>query len=151
MEALLDGGFLTDECLQPDGSVIHCPGILKLSVNIGDGGGSRRHLICQEVKHSCRHRFHWLHGSVFQGHTKLTGKDVVGVVQCFAASKSVEQTAMDTGLNRNTAGELLDRLRMASCLVASHQRATVKFSHCQVEADETVVRKERTYSVPSAE
>ena len=86
-------------------------------------------------------------GSVFHGHTKLDALDVVGVLAGFAASKSNEQIAFDTGLSRRVVGDLLDRLRMAATLVVQSQRDELVFSNCQVEADETVVRKERIYEI----
>ena len=52
---------------------------------------------------------------------------------------------MDTGLHRTTVGPLLDRIRMASALVAQDTRDHVVFECCQLEADETVVRKEKVY------
>ena len=87
-------------------------------------------------------------GSVFQGHHKLDALDVSGVLQCFGKGASVEITAQDTGLHRTTVGPLLDRLRMAACLVAEDQRAGVVFEHCQVGADESVVRKENNTGCP---
>lgn len=56
---------------------------------------------------------------------------------------------MDTGLYRNNVRHLLDRLRIASALVAQEQREKTIFSDCQVEADESVVRKERVYEINS--
>ena len=66
-------------------------------------------------------------------------------MQGFAAPKNTEQTAMDTGLTRNTVGPLLERLRMVATLVSQRGREDIKFEHCEVEADGAVVRKERVY------
>ena len=88
---------------------------------------------------------HFLHGSPLQGHTKLSALDVVGLCHCFGAAKSPETTSMDTGLHRTTVGLLLDRLRIATTLVAEAKRASLEFEDCQLEANETVVRKERVY------
>ena len=52
---------------------------------------------------------------------------------------------MVTGLHRNTVGPLLDRLRMTAALVAQEKREHIIFEDCQVEANESVVRKERVY------
>jgi hypothetical protein len=90
---------------------------------------------------------HWLQGSVFQGHTKLDAKDVSGVLHCFARSKGPDETSTDTGLNKATCQLLLDKLRMASALVAVELRDETVFESCQVEADETVIRKEKHYEV----
>ena len=84
---------------------------------------------------------HWLQGSVFQGHTKLDAKDVSGIAHCFARSKNPEDASCDTGLSRDTCQVLLDKMRMASALVAIDQRKQTTFDTCQVEADESVVRK----------
>ena len=73
----------------------------------------------------------------------MNAGDIIGVLQCFAAQKTIEMTAMDTGVNWKTAELLLDRLRMAATLVGQNERERTKFEHCQVEADETVIRKER--------
>lgn len=143
MECLMDGGFLTDVCLDRAGEDAVCSGTLK--VQFSDGKQVERKLLCSGVPEKQRHKFHWLSGSVFQGHTKLDALDVVGAVFAFAAGKNIETAALDTGLNRSTMGHLLDRLRMAACLVAENQREDLVFQQCQVEADETVVRKERVY------
>lgn len=149
MSHLIDSGFLTDTCLSKDGSELPCKGILCISYRKReDKKGNVQHnrvLQCRGVPENQRHRFHWLQGSVFQGHTKLDASDVTGILQCFAASKSPEQASMDTGLNRDTCGLLLDRVRLASAQVTKHQRESLVFELCQVEADETVVRKEKVY------
>jgi hypothetical protein len=54
-------------------------------------------------------------------------------------------TALDSGLGRSTARTLFDGLHMAATLVARAHRESVVFEKCQVEADETVVRKEKVY------
>ena len=78
--------------------------------------------------------------------------DACGIVHCFGLAKDVETTSSDTGLSRRTVGLLLDRLRLASALVAEFQRETLVFEDCQVEADETVIRKERVYeTLPNGE
>jgi hypothetical protein len=82
---------------------------------------------------------HWLHRSVFQGHRQLDARDVDGVLQCFSVCKTPEQTSQNTCLNWDTCLQLLDRLRMASSLVAQDQRDNVVFAKCQVEADESGV------------
>ena len=102
----------------------------------------RRQGRCRGGQNKDRHRFHFLKGTVFEGHTKLNAGYALGVIQCFAAQKNIEQTAMDTGLARNTVGPLSGRLRMAATLLSQRDREDIKFEHCEVEADETVVRKE---------
>ena len=148
MTHLIDSGFLTDTCLDKLGRQVPCKGTLRLQYRerVDPKTGSVQHnrgLVCHGVPEKDRHRHHWLEGSVLQGHHKLDAQNVTGILECFAASKSPEQSAMDTGLNRDTCRHLLDRLRMASALVAQNQRDTMVFESCQVEADETVVRKER--------
>ena len=144
MRALLDGGFLTDKCLDLSGSQVVCPGLLDLYCTSTDQQAERK-LRCSGVPHKQRHTRHWLHGSVFAGHTRLSASDVSGMLLSFAASKNIEATAIDTGLHRSTVGELFDRLRMAACLVAEDQRDRLVFSNCQIEIDESVIRKERVY------
>ena len=121
MNALIDGGFLTDHCLGKDGKDAECKGILCVQHYAKEGRVDRK-LCCTGVPEKERHRLHWLTGSVFQGHYRLDAHDVVGLLQCFGAGKSVEVTAQDTGLHRNTVGPLLDRLRMTATLVAEEQR-----------------------------
>ena len=70
-----------------------------------------------------------------------------GLLQCFGAGKSIEMTAQDTGLHRNVVGPLLDRLRMAAALVAEDLRDHTIFQNCQLEADETLIRKQKVYQV----
>ena len=96
---------------------------------------------------SQRHRHHWLAGSILQGHTKLNAGDVIGHAQAFSTAKSPETTAVDCGLERNGVRHMLDRLRIASALVAEHQRENVVFDNCEVEADEVVIRKQRVYEI----
>jgi hypothetical protein len=153
MNSLIDGGFLTDTCLNKNGSELPCPGTLCVQYSCRAHGKGKeageqtnRKLGCVGVAEKHRHRFHWLAGSVFQGHYKLDAKDVTALLESFAASKSPEESSIDTGLNRDTVRHLLDRLRMASALVAVDQRQELTFDDCQIEADETVVRKERVYA-----
>ena len=75
MEALMDGGFLTDFCIDNRGKDIHCPGRLMVHYHIGKDGQHNRKLYCVGTGNGSRHRYHWLHGSVLQGHTKLDAKD----------------------------------------------------------------------------
>ncbi len=141
---LIDGGFLTDFCVNENGKDLNCPGCLRLMLSYSRGYAERQ-LGCQGVPNKHRHKLHWLQGSVFQGHTKLTADDVIGVLHSFASMKNNEATSMDIGLGRKVVGELFDRLRMASCLLAVHHRDATVFEHCQIEVNETVVRKERLY------
>ena len=151
MECLMDGGFIADACLDRNGSDANCPGVLKVNYRM-TGGQEERKLICVGTTHKHRHKMHWLQGSIFQGHTKLSAADACGVVHCFGLSKDLETTSSDTGLSRRTVGILLDRLRLASALVAEFQREALVFEDCQVEADETVIRKERVYeTLPNGE
>jgi hypothetical protein len=143
MVSLIDGGFLTDTCLGKDGRELPCKGIL--GVSYYSGKQEQRGLCCTGVSKAERHRMHWLCGSVFQGHTKLNAGDVSGLLSCFASSKNIEATSMDIGLSRDSVGPLFDRLRMAATLVVQDQREHLVFEDCQVEADETVVRKEKVY------
>ena len=99
MTALIDGGVLADECLAEDGRVIGCPGILEPHV-CEVQGQQQRFLRCRGVPTKERHRVHFLHGSVFQGHTRLSALDVVGLCHCFGSSKSPEVASMDIGLHR---------------------------------------------------
>ena len=140
MEGLIDGGFVTDCCVDEAGRDVGCLGILQVMWGVG-----RRKLSCSGVPNKHRHRFHWLNGSVFHGHTHLTVYEVNGVLFSFAAQKDIQATAMDTGLGRKVVGELFDRLRMAACMIATDHREAVLFENCQIEADETVIRKERVY------
>ena len=117
MSSLIDGGFLTDFCLDKDGRDLKCPGTLNVQYYESEGQHNRK-LYCSGVPEKHRHRMHWLSGSIFQGHARLDAKDVTGVLSCLASSKSAEQIAMDTGLNRNTCRHMLDRLRMAATLAA---------------------------------
>ena len=144
MDTLIDGGFLADACLDKHGQEVGCKGILHVQYSCS-GSQHNRKLHCSGVPEKQRHRCHWLLGSVFQGHRQLDAKDVAGILSSFGASKTVDATSIDTGLNRTTVGLLFDKLRMASALVARDQRESLVFSHCQVEADETVVRKEKEY------
>lgn len=66
MSALLDGGFLTDTCLRSAGEDLECRGVLRLWHRTSDSQTERK-LMCSGVPQKQRHRFHWLHGSVFQG------------------------------------------------------------------------------------
>jgi hypothetical protein len=145
MNSLIDGGFLTDTCLDRQGNEVPCKGTLCVYYYTKEERHDRK-LCCVGVPETQRHRMHFLAGSVFQGHTRLDAQDVCGVLQCFAAGKSPEVTSMDTGLHRTTVGPLLDRLRMAATLVAEDQREHMIFENCQVEANETVVRKEKVYA-----
>ena len=121
MNALMDGGFLADCCLDAAGKVLPCKGTLMVQYYVGKDGQHNRKLYCVGVPEKHRHRTHWLQGSLFQGHTRLDAKNVSGLVHCFATSKSPEESAMDTGLNKGTCQILLDKLRMASALVALEQ------------------------------
>ena len=78
MVALIDGGFLTGECLGKDGRKFGCPGTMEPHV-CGVQGHPQRFLCCRGVLHTDRHRVHFLHGTPFQGHTKLSALDVIGV------------------------------------------------------------------------
>ena len=71
MEALMDGGVLTDECLGPTRVVLQCPGTLCIFYNKDDkvDGQERRQMRCQGVPQKYRHDLHWPRRSVFQGHT----------------------------------------------------------------------------------
>ena len=62
--------------------------------------------------------------------------------------KNIETTSVDTGLHRTNVELYFDRLRMAAALVAEKQRDDLVFKNCQLEADESVVRKERVYDSP---
>ena len=146
-ECLMDGGFLSDACCDSQGREIPCAGTLVVQYYQGKDGQHNRKLYCVGVPRKQRHRLHWLQGSVFQGHSKLDAKDVSGILHCFATGNSVEVASMDTRLNRDTCQILLDKLRMASALVAVEHRQNVVFTGCQVEADESVVRKEKVYDV----
>ena len=119
-DALIDGGFLADECLSQDGSVLGCAGTLHLS-----GGSAMRGLACKGVANKFRYRIHWLAGSVFQGHRYLGAKDILGIVACFGSGKDTELTALDTGISRQVIGFLLDRLRTAAVLVTEHARKSL--------------------------
>ena len=148
IRSLLDGGFANDVCLDQRGEEAPCRGVLNVYYNKGSAQ-TQRYLMCGGVPHKQRHKMHWLRGSVFEGHVKLNANDVAGVLHCFGTSKGVDPTSSDTGLGRDTIGLLFDRLRMAASLVAQHHRDSVVFESCQVEADETVIRKERVYMATS--
>ena len=122
MECLIDGGFLTDVCLDRGGAEVQCAGTLNINYRSA-GGQEERKLLCSGTTAKGRHKLHWLTGSIFQGHTKLNAGDVVGVIQAFAGGKNTEVASMDTGLHRNTVRPLLDRLRMAAAMVAIHPQA----------------------------
>jgi len=149
MNAMLDAGFLSDECLSPTGEVLCCPGVVETvhsaSSHPSTGSHTTRQLRCVGVSNANKHRIHWLTGSVFQGHRLLSIRETIGVIQCFAAKKSNEATAMDTGLHRTTVQPLLDRLRLMTCLVAASKRESMKYENCQVGIDEAVVRKVRVF------
>jgi hypothetical protein len=87
MIGLMDGGFCTDVCVNSSGQELPCKDVLAVAYSFGKQ--EQRQLCCSGVKSSERHRMHWLHGSVFQGHTKLDAKDVLGVLESFGASKTV--------------------------------------------------------------
>ena len=70
---------------------------------------------------------HWLYGSIFQCHMKLSAADVVGILQAFGAAKPVDIASMDTVLHRNTVGVLYDRLRMAIAMVVETKREQIVF------------------------
>ena len=101
MEAQMGGGVLTDVCIDKFGREVQCKGILKVAY-YKKGDRFDRKLNCHGVPENARHRTHWLSGSVFQGHRMLGAADVCGVVQCFAAGKSVEIASQDTELYRGT-------------------------------------------------
>ena len=75
----------------------------------------------------------------------MSAADACSVLHCFGQAKDLETTSSDTGLSRKTVHALLDRLRLAATWVADFQRETLIFEDCQVEADETIIRKERVY------
>ena len=135
MECLLDCGFVADACLGKDGLDANCPGVLKVNYRMADGQEERK-LICAGTPNKLRHKMHWLNGSIFQGHTKLSAADACGIVHCFGLAKDVETTSSDTGLSRRTVGPLLDRLRLASALVGECQRKGLVSEDGQEEADE---------------
>jgi hypothetical protein len=121
MEALIDGGFLSDICLDKGGDPVPCKGILMVHYYSKDDRHDRK-LHCHGVPEKQRHRQHWLAGSPFQGHYRLDALDVCGVLQSFGAGKSVEIASQDTGLYRGTVRVLYDRLRMVATLVAQDHR-----------------------------
>ena len=102
MECLIDGGFCTDVCLDKQGQIVQCTGVLKVCYANKKGQENRQLRCAFGGSHKLRHKLHWLAGSVFQGHSKLCARDVVGVLQAFGACKSIELAAMDTGLHRST-------------------------------------------------
>ena len=115
-------------CLGESGRELECEGVLQLDYCTGTQ--EQRKLRCTGVPQSQRHRHHWLAGSILQGHTKLNAGDVIGLAQAFSTAKSPETTAVDCGLERNGVRHMLDRLRIASALVAEHQRENVVFDNC---------------------
>ena len=139
---LLDGGFLSDVCLNSFAAPVKCCGVL----NPFASDPNRRLLGCTGVPNNKRHRFHWLTGSVFHGHRLLSVREVVGVLCCFAAKSDVESSAVLTGLGRKVQRHLFDRLRMAATMVMEERRKAMVFENCQVEIDESVIRKEKVYA-----
>ena len=90
MDVLLDGGLLTDECVDKSGNPLRCPGVMRTFYS-SSGGEEKRKLVCSGVPNKHRHRFHWLMGSIFDGHRMLTVREVVGLVYGFA--KNMESKA----------------------------------------------------------
>ena len=137
MDCLMDGGFLTDVCLDKTGEEILCQGVLKVNYHSRDAQEGRdaqenRNLRCAGTTAKSRHQMHFLAGSVFEGRRKLSAVDVVGVLQCFGAAKNIETASLDTGIHRTVIGLLFDRLRVAAAMVAEFQREAVIFESCEV-------------------
>ena len=127
--------------MNPHGATVKCSGVLNTFMS----DSNVRMLLCKGVPNNQRHRVHWLTGSVFHGHRLLAVRETIGILLCFAAKLDVESTAIVTGLNRKTVRHLFDRLRMAATLVVQSSRETMVFENCQVEIDESVIRKEKVY------
>lgn len=62
----MNGGFLTDVCLDKSDREIECKGTLCVRY-YNTGEQQNRKLYCCGVPEAQRHRMHWLHGSVFHG------------------------------------------------------------------------------------
>ena len=73
---------MIESCVDGHGKELACKCTLMVQYYQTKGQQNRK-LYCVGVPEKHRHRFHWLTGSVFQGHDRLDARDINGILQAF--------------------------------------------------------------------